>query len=240
MRQATESSPSGTCRAAQVVLGLLGSSTLAQAAERQSGMNLGEIASPVLLGVLVLLIGTGLVAVCMLCQAVFPRAVRLSAPLAGRGVVRNLVYGLLVVTVVTLGMRVGHGLPRPLAACHAMLLLVPFVLLLAVGAAAVSSVLGERVLTGAQSPRMCSDVWAVATGAVLLALINLMPVLGQIAFLLALTVGLGAAFRSVALRAGRRSPPADTDGQQPADAATADGKGQSLGLDGDLPDVHLR
>ncbi|MBN2452438.1 MAG: hypothetical protein JXR77_18780 [Lentisphaeria bacterium] len=171
--------------------------TALRAAGDGGGRGLADVASPALLGVVLVLTGIGFASVSVLVQVVAPRTTRAAAELAGRTPWRSAVYGVLLTLIVVLGVGILQALPGPLRRLLAIALAGPCLLLVLLGATAVCHALGERILTAAQSPRMCSDVWAVGVGALFLALANLLPALGQAVGLAALLTGIGAVGRHI-------------------------------------------
>jgi hypothetical protein len=117
---------------------------------------------------------------------------------------RSLVYGLLTILAVILAVALAKGVSPGLANLVILALGLPCVVFGLIGGAATCYSLGESLLTAGGSPHHDSGPWAVGAGALLLALINLLPGLGQAVCLIAGLTGLGAVVRQLLTR---RPPP---------------------------------
>lgn len=187
---------------------LLLAPALTRAAEGFSADRLGELASPVLMGVGVLFLGLGFTAAALVTHLAVPGLTRRGALLVRRTPGRCLVYGILVSLVILLAIALAKAVAPVLAQLVAVVLVLPWLACAIVGISAACHSLGESLLVAAASPHQDSGPWAVGAGAVLLSLINLCVGFGQLVCLTALLAGLGAVVRQLLDRpAAATSPP---------------------------------
>jgi len=163
------------------------------------------------IGLVVVLLTVGFSALCLMCQVMRPAVVRSTAVIAGRSPIRSLVYGLLTTLIVVLQLSLSKALPGFIGGLLSLLFMVPYIVLLVLGATAAAYALGEKVLTNAGSPRQTSSVWGVLCGSALLGAVNLVPFLGQFMAVAALSIGLGAMVRHVLGRKRRNQTQADAE-----------------------------
>lgn len=173
---------------------------MTQGADGFPASRVGELASPVLVALTILALGAGATAAVLVTHLVLPGLSRRSALLVRRTPVRSLIYGLLAVLIVVLALVLARGISPGLAKLLVALLGIPAVVFGLVGATAVSHSLGESLLAGAGSPHQDSGPWAVAVGAGLLSVVNLLPIVGQVICFVALLTGLGAVVRQTLTR----------------------------------------
>jgi hypothetical protein len=190
------------------VVGLL--PALAQAAQKRPADRFVEVASPVLMGLTVLLLGLGFTAAMLVTHLAAPGLTRRSALLARRTPGRSLLYGVMVTLTILLALLLAKSVSLGVGKLLGVVLLLPWLALALVGVAAACHSLGESLLVSSGSPHQDSGPWAVGAGAVLLALVNLLVGIGQLVWLTALLIGLGAVVRQLASRPAplSASPPA--------------------------------
>lgn len=191
------------------VLGLALLPGLTQAAAPGATGNAGNLVSPVLLGLIILLIGVGFTAAMLVTQLAVPGLVRRSALLVRRTPGRSLLYGLLVTVIVLLGLAAARATADPVGKLVSTVLILPWLALVVIGLAAASYSLGEGLLTASGSPHEGAGPWAAGSGAALLTLINLLPALGQVVLLLAMLAGVGAVTRQLLTRPPPEAVPTD-------------------------------
>lgn len=166
----------------------------------ETGAAAADILSLIYLGIVILFLAAGFCALCVIVQALRARVTRDMSVIVSHSPGRSLLYGVLVTTIFLLTLSIIKALPGNLANVLVLLVLVPYVTMLIVGTAGVAQALGAKVLTGAQSPKQCSDTWAAASGASILALVNLFPFVGWAVFIASTLVGLGALTRNALAR----------------------------------------
>ena len=181
-----------------------------RAADGLAGTRPADLASPVLMGLIVLLLGVGFTAAMLVTHLAVPGLTRRSALLVRRTPGRSLVYGLLVALAVLLALMLAAAILPIAGKLLGVVLLLPLAAFCIIGIAAACHSLGESLLVASGSPHQDSGPWAVGAGAVLLSLINLLVGLGQVVWLIALLAGLGAVVRHLLTRP---SPAAGTPPQ---------------------------
>lgn len=171
-----------------------------QAADGLGAGRVADLASPVLMGLIVLLLGLGFTAAMLVTHLVIPSLTRRGALLVRRTPGRSLVYGLAVTLAILLALMLAKAVSPVAGNLLGVVLVLPWAAFAVIGIAATCHSLGESLLTAAGSPHQDSGPWAVGAGAVLLSLINLFVGLGQVVCLLAFMVGLGAVVRQLLSR----------------------------------------
>lgn len=166
---------------------------------RPAGGDAADFLAMIYFGLVILLLGTGFTMLCVIAQALRPESTRDISVIACHSPRRSLLYGVLISLILLLALIIGSqagGGNGGQGALLAIILLIPFTYMLVLGTTGVVHALGEKVLTGAQSSRQCSDTWAVGIGASVLALVNLVPLIGWILFVVGALIGLGAFTRN--------------------------------------------
>jgi hypothetical protein len=157
-------------------------------------VGMGAFGADRYLGLLLLgwLIGAlGGVPMALVLQTVFPRFLRRTSECLERGPWSSLVVGVLGVLILWLASHMaggGHGLGRFLGSIVSIGLMVVTVL----GAAAVYRLLGSRMYFSMNSPRADHAFPSTLLGGVVLSLAVLLPFLGWLVYVVAVTMGFGA------------------------------------------------